>query len=105
VKPAAHMAAPRRMIKMLNLGDDLRVRGVLKSIFQRSGETTGWVIEVDGTVQIEKQTVTFLEVACEAARCGELRDKRVEAAGRLKSEWGPQRGIRPVLEVKTMREI
>jgi len=90
---------------MLNLGDDLRVRGVLKSVFQRSGETTGWVIEVDDTVQIEKQAVAFLEVDYEAARCGEFRDKHVEATGNLKSEWGPERGIRPVLEVKTMREI
>ena len=92
-------------MKMLNLGDDLRVRGVLKSIFQRSGETTGWVIEVDNTVQIEKQTVAFLEVDYEAARCGEFRDKHVEATGNLKSEWGPERGIRPVLEVATMKEI
>ena len=99
------MTAPRRMTRMLNLGDELRICGVLKSIFQRSGETTGWVIEVDDTVQIEKQTVAFLEVDYEVARCSEFRDKRVEAAGHLKSEWGPQRGIRPVLQVEAMREI
>ena len=90
---------------MLNLGEELRICGVLKSIFQRNGETTGWVIEVDDTVQIETQTVAFLEVDYEAARCGEFSDKHVEAAGNLKSEWGPERGIRPVLEVGTMKEI
>ena len=90
---------------MLNLGDDLRVRGVLKSIFQRSGETTGWVIELVEKVQVEKQSIAFLEVDCEAARCAEFNGKHVEAAGNLKSEWGPERGIRPVLEVETMREI
>ena len=92
-------------MKILNVGDGVRVRGVLKSIFQRDGETTGWVIEVDGTVQIEKQAVAFLEVDYEAAGCGAFRDKHVEATGNLKSEWGPERGIRPVLEVKTMKEI
>jgi len=90
---------------MLNLGDGLRVRGVLKSVFQRNEETTGWVIEVDETVQIEKHEVAFLEVDYEAARCGEFKDKHVEATGNLKSEWGPERGVRPVLEVETMREI
>ena len=90
---------------MLNLGDDLCVHGVLKSIFQRSGETTGWVIEVDDTIQIEKHKIVFLEVDCDAARCGEFNGKRVEATGNLKSEWGPERGIRPVLEVETIREI
>ena len=89
---------------MLNLGDHLRVRGVLKSIFHRTGETTGWVIGVDDAIQIQKQQIVHLEVIYEAARCRRLSAKRVEAAGRLKSEWGPQHGIRPVLEVKTMRE-
>ena len=89
---------------MPNLGDELRVCGVLRSIFQRDGETTGWVIELDNAVQIQKQQIVLLEVIYEAARCRRLSAKRVEAAGRLKSEWGPQHGIRPVLEVKTMRE-
>ena len=90
---------------MPNLGDNLRVRGVLKSIFQRSGETTGWALEVDGPLQVEKQPVAFLEVDYDAARCHEFKGQYVEATGHLKSEWGPERGIRPVLEVKTMREI
>ena len=90
---------------MLNLGDDLRVRGVLKSVFQRSGETTGWVVELENRLQIEKLEVAFLEVDYAEDRCGEFKDKHVEAAGNLKSEWGPERGIRPVLEVATMKEI
>ena len=90
---------------MLNLGDDLRVRGVLKSVFQRSGETTGWIIELDDSIQIEKAKVAFLEVDYAEARCGEFKSKHVEATGNLKSEWGPERGIRPVLEVTTMKEI
>ena len=92
-------------MRILSLGDDLRVRGVLKSIFQRSGETTGWVIELVERIQIEKQTIAFLEVDCEATRCAEFKDKHVEAAGNLKSEWGPERGIRPVLEIQSMKEI
>ena len=92
-------------MKMPNLGDDLRVHGVLKNIFQRNGETTGWALEVAGPLQVEKQAVAFLEVDYDAARCVEFRGKHVEVTGYLKSEWGPERGIRPVLEVKTMREI
>ena len=90
---------------MPNVGDDLCVRGILKSIFQRDGETTGWVVELDSPVQIEKQVIIFLEVDYERTRCSELYAKRVEAAGHLRSEWGPERGIRPVLEVGTLREI
>ena len=90
---------------MPNLGDNLSVRGVLKSIFQRVGETTGWTMELDSPVQFEEQAVSFLEIDYEAARCNEFRDKHVEATGYLKSEWGPERGIRPVLEVETLREI
>ena len=90
---------------MPNLGDELCVRGVLNSIFQRSGETTGWIIELNAPLRVEQQAVTFLEVHYAAARGDELRGKHVEALGRLKSEWGPVRGIRPVLEVTTMRGI
>ena len=90
---------------MLNLGDNLRVRGVLKTVFQRSGETTGWIIEVDDTVQIEEHEIAFLEIEYEAARCREFMDKHVEVTGNLKSEWGPELGIRPVLEVETMKKV
>ncbi len=90
---------------MATVGDDLCVRGVLKSIFQRDGETTGWVIELDSTVQIQKQVIVFLEVDYDRTRCSEFCAKHVEAAGHLKSEWGPERGIRPVLEVEALREI
>ena len=72
---------------------------------QIGGESTGWQILLDNPILLHGQALASIEVDHDSSRFPPYANKRVEATGELGSLWGPERGLRPVLEVETIREL
>jgi|ERR1700693_1344283 len=83
----------------------MTVTGKLVRIVAVGGETTGWSIQLDSEIKIKDKPVTSIEVNHETKRYDKLKNKHVEAKGKLTFWHGVERGDRPVLEVTTIREI
>ncbi len=82
----------------------MTVQGTLQRVVGIGGESTGWAIKLDPSVEIDGRTVTLLEIDHKPERWRQLENKHIEATGRLTSRKGVERQFWPVLEVETLKE-
>jgi formylmethanofuran:tetrahydromethanopterin formyltransferase len=90
--------APQAQTKMT-------VTGTLARAMVLGGESTGWSIQVDPEITVDGKPVHSIEIRYkDAQKLERLKDKRVNATGKLTHKHGVETGDRPVLEVSSIQE-
>jgi hypothetical protein len=75
----------------------LLVRGILKQVVGIGGESTGWAIDLDESLQVSDKRVAQIEINHEPSRWERFENNHVQAEGERRS-W-------PVLDVESIRAI
>jgi len=81
----------------------LTIRGLLTRSAGIGGETTGWIVVLDQSVEVEGQKLNILEVEFDSARWPMKEDTQVEATGRIAFRTGVERGRYSVLRVDSFK--
>ena len=86
-------------------GPSLTIRGLLTRSAGIGGETTGWIVVLDQSVEVEGQKLNMLEVEFDSARWPMKEDTQVEATGRIAFRTGVERGRYSVIRVDYIKTI
>ena len=71
--------------------------GTLARAMATGGESTGWSIQVDPEITVDGKPVHSIEISYkDAQKLERLKDKRVNATGKLTHKHGVETGDRPV---------
>ena len=81
----------------------LTIRGLLTRSAGIGGETTGWIVVLDQSVEVEGQKLNMLEVEFDAARWPMQEDTPVEVTGWIAYRTGVERGRYPILCVERIK--
>jgi hypothetical protein len=106
---APNLEPPRRgEFPILGSGKVLlmTLTGKLLKVPNDSGESTGWVIELDRNVRFESRQLPRIEIDPLTTEIGEFAEKRVEIKGRPAwMEGNSERGFFPIIELSTIQEM
>ena len=86
-------------------GRDVTVKGRLESVAAIGGETTGWRIKLEQTLEVKEGTsLREIEIDPGKKDVGKWEGKKVQVSGALDWRTGVERGAYPVIVVKSIRE-
>lgn len=84
---------------------EITVTGKLVRTMAIGGESTGWVLELEPTTNIDAKQVNSIQVSYrKTGKLEKLANKRVTATGKLTHRQGVETGEQPVLEVSSIKE-
>jgi hypothetical protein len=84
----------------------MTVTGKLTHVMAIGGESTGWAIELESGVTVDRKQVNFIEVSyADTKKLEALENKLVKATGRLSHRQGVETGERTVLDISSVKEV
>ena len=84
---------------------ELTLVGTLTRVVAVGAETTGWAVELESDMKIDRATVKRIEIDPGRENVERFEDKRVEVKGTLIWRSGVERRNYPVVEVRAIREL
>ncbi len=85
--------------------DLVTVTGKLVKIVAIGGETTGWAVDLDSTVEIDGKKLNRIEIDPNREKINSFNNKQVEIIGALKKRSGIERKEYWVMVAKKIKEI
>jgi hypothetical protein len=84
----------------------ITVTGRLVRAMAIGGESTGWVVELESSTNIDGKQVNSIPVSyAKTGKLEKLENKRVRATGKVAHRQGVETGEQPVLAVSSIKEV
>jgi hypothetical protein len=85
---------------------EVTLTGKLVRAMAIGGESTGWVLELESTTNVDGRQVGSIQVSyAKTEKLEKLENKRVRATGKLSHRQGVETGEQPILAVSSIKQV